>query len=979
MLHLYIKNKRCLQLLVFLPVILMLVMFNYSCSGGGGQGSGSDYTPPETNTDVPFSIDLSPNKQVGETNAAIYMTALVLDQNGDPIDSTTVKFLETTGVANLSSSDSKDLGSANVSGVSKRKTSVYETKTNGYGQAMVKVSSTSSGFVSVEAYAGDGLMEKRTVYFGPSGGSTFSPMYVDVELDGNNNGTYDELDDYKVCQSSGDDTVDVRVTTYYKGAVISNINVFVLTDVASLVEFPNNLYALYSSGAGNKVLLGCDYDGDGVVESSCDYNGVVVQDMVVTDSLGQAYTKFTVDCQLISQQRLINVMATTAVYTPEEFNNAQVYGTGGTSLYLQPVDIKAVKITADPATVAVGETSYIEVTVDTNLGAATAPDGTVVQLNVQCKDRTDWSLTNGLTTLQTTNGKVSTLFTAPSTIPIDETCTITATAGKESSSIQLTITQALEILPATRTIDPLTETTTSFTIQGGTKPYEVSADKPDYVNLSLSGSTLTVTSIKVPTANETVTITVEDAKHTKVTATVTIIAPASAITLSAVGSSTLTNPEIGDYVQFTIDGGVPPYTATSSSEYVSASIADNILTVTVTQVPDKTVYAAITVKDSEGNKSVAVVTINISTADLTVTAITETTIVDPQVGDTVQFLVAGGTEPYSFSTSSNLIELSMTDSVLFATVKTVPESDTTIAITVTDSAGTKAVATINLDVAGATDLSVTVVGSNALTDPAIGDIVQFIISGGTAPYTAKSSSNLITTSIDDNVLTATVQGLPGNTATIAITVTDAAGTQIVTQVSITISPENVTSLSISAIGGESIVDPKVGDVLYYRVQNGVKPYTVISSSSLVTTSVSGEIVTATVAEQPDRTTELALVASDASGSVAVARMTLSLTSDVNPNLSIIPSELTIYNDVTRTIEFTVTHGKAPYQIISNSPTVAYNGTAGNHTWDVTTDPGTFTVDFGSLDNTVAQTVTLTVIDSYGATTTASISILAGSP
>ncbi|KJR43299.1 secreted protein containing Bacterial Ig-like, group 1 domain protein [Candidatus Magnetoovum chiemensis] len=1038
-----------------LTLLLISVFLLNNCAAGGGT-SGSDYTPPATNPNAPFSIKLSVDKTVGQTNVPLYFTAQVLDADGRAIEGTPVTFMNTTNIGSLLS----------VSPITKENTtkenSVSEALTDQYGKAKIEVVSTTPGYVSIEAYAGGGLMEKRTVYFSSSGGSTLSPLYINIEIDSNDNGEYDELDDYKICQNVDDTEINLRITAYYKGEPISGIDVFTYTDLGYLVEFTDNIYAQYDSTG---LLQGCDYYGDGNLQS-CDYNfnGVVAEDMIITDEFGKGYTIFKINCALVQLQKTLNIYATTPAYLFEEFPNLYFYGSGATSVFLQPVEVTDVNVTAEPDTLSVSQTSYIEISVDTNLGPATAPDGTIVNISADCKDSDDMTFTDALTTLITENGKVSTIFTTPSVPPIDNKCTLTAEAGGVKGYKEINISSPLLVVPTNLTIDPTEETTTSFVITGGTAPYTATSNRPDLVNLSVSNSAtssvLTVTLLSTPNESTDVTITIEDAKHSIEVVILTIeitpytinptslsfsdplvgdtqqisvsggVAPyevessnpsivtasldgmfinvtiasvpsssttvyirfkdatgnetvinvnitisSSAITASPSNLTFASTAQIGSTQQSVISGGTGPYTVDSSNPAIGATIADNILTVTLQSKPAASTIVYLTVTDSLGETGIVTVTITV-TSTLTISPNSFTFSTSSNIGDTQQAVISGGSGTYTVESSNEAIEGTISDNILNVTLQSLPSITTVVYLTVTDSAGNTAIVTVNITVSSTLTVSPSTITFGTTQSPAeVGSSDQLLISGGVEPYSADVSDPSIRADITGNVLTLTIQSEPSS-STVYVTVSDSAGNTAIITVNLVIGSPGITLSPID--GSNSITNPGVGEVKLYNIVGGTGNYTSATSSdtSLLVVDISEDILTATVVAQPLKSTAIQITVTDDQGNTGSTTLTLEV-----PALTVFPSTATKYpniGDVTQV--FTISGGVPSYTIKSRTVALAYNNNPksgeSSDTWIVSSDGGTFTVTI-TVGITQSQVATLEITDAAGNQTTATISAQAG--
>ncbi|MBF0343969.1 MAG: hypothetical protein HQL06_07040 [Nitrospirae bacterium] len=973
--------------LLFVSLFCLLTMTVISCGGGGG-GTGNDYTPPQPSTGVPHDILLSSDKTVGQSNAPIYMTALVTDVNGRPVKNTDVTFTKTssTGIISPNLLNAYDF----------KEVAVYKVQTDLNGRASVKVTSTSSGYVTVEAFTGSGLMARRSILFTSSGTivNNFTPITVVLDVDGNGNSIYNEKDDYKVCQTTTDQTVRIKATAYVKGEKASNIGMFVTTDLSKLVNFYNNIYGIYSvnPATGARTLTGCDYNGDGVVDSVCytthtGANGAVSywfnEDRIFTNTAGEATTDFRISCQTITQERLLSVMAATDSYSFPEFSPTRLYyGTGATTLFIEPIVVSSVTVSANPTEVAAGDTSYITATVNTTLGSATAPDGTFVQFYADCKDSTSNAETSfNPQTAQTVNGKATTIFTAPTQIPAGDSsqCTIEARVSAVSGFIGLTVNRSLEVSPVSQTLtNPKVGDTATFNIVGGSKPYSVRSGNPA-VSVSVSGSKVTATVVTVPDADTTnVPITVTDTKHREVT--VTLVLTLEALTITP-PSQTLISPPVGTSATYTVRGGKGPYKASvSDPQMVSTSVSDTTLNVT-TLLPITTVNAksiTITVMDARGKTATAALSLSVSSG-LTITPAKQT-LSNPPVGTSATYTIIGGKSPYSVSTDyPQMVSATVNGNTITVTTKVAITltNATTVAITVTDSSGVSGAATLELK-ANASALTI-MPATQTITSPRIGDTVQYTIVGGTPAYTVTvSHPQIVRPTVNAQVITLEViSTVPPQY--------DSQGNLIVTTITINILDTNgqsgTATLLIQPIGGNALsvlpatrtyTNPPVGSKYDFAVSGGTKPYkATVSHPSLVSVTVNDATITLTtlVAITPNNAAAVTLYVTDANNLSGQANLTL--VSQTGGALVVTPPSRILTMPAKGTIaDYTVSGGKAPYTVTNDHPQLVNSTISGSTI--------TLTLLEDITDSRANTTISFIVTDSNSLTGTGNLAFALGS-
>ncbi|MBF0537828.1 MAG: hypothetical protein HQL03_06190 [Nitrospirae bacterium] len=964
-----IRNKIDIRrYFLYVAILCLLALSLVSCGGGGGGSAGSDYTPPQPNVAVPHAILLSSDRTVGQSNAPIYMTALVTDVNGRPVQGTNVTFTKTSTAGNISPSLVNEFDFKDVA--------VYKVQTDNYGRASIKVNSTASGYVTVEAYTDSGLMARRSMLFVSSGTTVnqFTPISVVLDVDGNNNGVYNEADDYKVCQTTTDQTIRVRATVYFKGEKAAGIGLMLTTDLSQLVNFYNNIYGIYTVDptTGARTLTGCDYNGDGVVDSVCftphtTISGVTSywfsEDRVYTNSAGVASSEFTISCQTITQERLLSVMATTDSYSFPEFSStAKYYGTGSTTLFMESIIVSSITVTANPTEVATGQTSYITASVNTTLGSATAPDGTFVQFSADCKDSVS-TATSAFNpqTAQTFGGKATTIFTAPTQIPTGDTgqCTIQARVASVSGFVPLTVNRALEINPATQTLsDPNVGDTATYNVVGGAKPYSVRSSDP-HVTVSISGSTVTATVASIPQDDTlNVSITVTDAKHTEVTATLVLASAPLTITPP---SQSLTAPAVGTSVTYTVKGGKRPYQVyVDQPQIVSASISGSTVTVTtlVAITASNAKSVTITVMDNKGTTVNATLSLTTSSG-MTITPPTQT-LTSPPVGTTATYTISGGTAPYKVTVDKpQMVSVSVNGKTITVTtlVPITSANATSVTIYATDSSDASATATLSLSAAAGMTITPP---TRTLTSPPVGTTATYTISGGVAPYSVTvDKTQMASVSVSGTTITVTtlVPITTSNATSVTIYATDSSNATATATLSLSVA----AGMTITP-PSQTLANPPVGATAKYTISGGVAPYNVtVDKTQMANVSVSGATITVTtlVPITTANATSITIYATDSSGGAATALLILNAATGA---LIIDPATQTLTAPaVGATVTYTIRGGTRPYTTSVNLPQTVSTSTTGD----------TLTVKT-LVAITTATTVTINVTDTNGLTGTATL-------
>lgn len=418
-----------------------------------GGGSGSSDSPKGENPGDPSAVHLLPSHFIAQTNSSITLHAKVLDGNGDPVGNVPVSFTNLSPIGILSA---------------------LSAKTNDLGLATVTLKSTTTGFSTVQAEVNKGVAQvrdRKTVYFSSQSLTLLPYMILDVDGSDNEGPNKDEKfnedEDFNLFENANDNQVIIRATVYDRyGNPAPFIGVSFGAD-SSEATFP----------LGNTR---------------------------TADANGQAFVLVEVKPAAIRNiETVLNVTA--------EADNEAV---GMVSLFLQPIIVSNVSVSASPTVVAPNGTSKITAGVLLNTGGA-APNGTVVSFVSTCGSVTPFA--------QTANGVATSDFIAPSTAGM---CSITASVGGKSDSTSVRVTTALAVLPATQTlINPAINDKATYLISGGVSPYSASSNNPDLVKVEVSGSALQVTVTAVPSADTNVTITVIDSVGTSKTATLTLDVP----------------------------------------------------------------------------------------------------------------------------------------------------------------------------------------------------------------------------------------------------------------------------------------------------------------------------------------------------------------------------------------------------------------------------------------------------------------------
>ena len=504
--------------------------------------------------------------------------------------------------------------------------------------------------------------------------------------------------------------------------------------------------------------------------------------------------------------------------------------------------------------------------------------------------------------------------------------------------------------------------TRSFTISGGVAPYSAQSSNSTVATGSVAGTSLSV----VPLADGAASVVVTDAKGAQVTIAVTVASGAPADLFTTAPATLTMSPSVTPR-QFTIGGGVAPYSVQSSNTgAVRATVAGTSLDVTA--VADGS--ASVVVTDAKGMRVTIAVTVTSSTpADLFTTAPSALTM-SPSV--TRLFVIGGGVAPYSVQSSNSG---AVTATVVAGTsLNMTSVADGAASVVVTDAKGTRV--TIAVTVTSSTPADLFTTAPSALTMSPNSTRV-FAIGGGVARYQAVSSNlQVVNAGVLGTALTLTAP--VGATGTATVFVTDSKGNSVSLSVTVS-SAAQPLSLSPDAI----TIPVDLPEGARIRIIGGAAPFTVTSGIPAAlgavvvpTTTVDG-VTTYEVALTPKLMADVDLVVVDSAGQTAKMRVTINA-GTTGIRLSVNALRLS-ERDVNRTIVFGVYGAIGNIRVftddVKRTSVVATQAT-------VATAP-TVSVTTASLADLnvsalllASKDITITVVDSNNNIATAVITIVA---
>ena len=403
----------------------MLCIALCGCGGGGSSTS----IPVGVNPGVASRVELMATSYVNQTNGYCYFKTKVTDGNGLPIPNPQVIF------TNLS-----------LTGVLDHTTAV----TGANGIATATLYSTIAGFATIQSEVRTGteqIRDKKTVYFTP-----FDMAFP----------------------STG-------------GGVTPNLSSINLTsDKTTLLTTPADTDATITATVR-------DSTGALLLNSAVTFGADSPE---VTFPLGSSPTAPVVHTNLAGQASILARVAPSILTTTESMVNitasavidAKTTLPAVITLFVKPVTITSITVSANPLIVDSAGTSQITAVVNTNAGLA--PNG--VAVNFSSVAKSFLSSSGAITPFSMTTGGIATAtFTAP-TVTADTNWLfgITATANGVTSNEEtvklihatptppVTPPTAIQPVPPAFTVVGANLSITTITISGGVGPYTVTSNNP---------------------------------------------------------------------------------------------------------------------------------------------------------------------------------------------------------------------------------------------------------------------------------------------------------------------------------------------------------------------------------------------------------------------------------------------------------------------------------------------------------------------
>ncbi|MFZ6798660.1 beta strand repeat-containing protein [Undibacterium sp. Di24W] len=499
-----------------------------------------------------------------------------------------------------------------------------------------------------------------------------------------------------------------------------------------------------------------------------------------------------------------------------------------------------------------------------------------------------------------------------------------------------------------------------YMVGGGTGPYLVTSNNKSVATVTLTGNSVSVKGIAKGSAQ----IMVFDATGDSVSTTVVVDPTGTVIPLYIAAASAVTM-EPGAKAVYAVGGGTAPYVATSSNINVAkAEVANNVLTVNAVSAGS----AEFLVFDATGVSVKIALTVGSgggSSVELYTTA--GTGVVTPK-GSSNTYIVGGGKAPYK-ATSSNSAVVTVPSNVSGTefTISSVAVGSSQV--TIFDATGASVSFSVTVS-SGDSGVSLFTTAGNSIT-LAVGKSDTYVIGGGVAPYSSTSgNASVVTAKVSGGT---TLELNPVAAGSTQVTVYDNSGNSVT--IGVTVTATTITEIDVQPNGATG----NVGDGLKFLVSGGKPPYAItvnntsIASVAPATVTSSGGDFTATLLNVGSTVVTI----TDASGQTKAFTLTAS---QINTILRISPNLFVLGEDSKEIVNLNIFGGTPPYRAFTSDQRLSsVSIAAGSSVLSVGLGTNTdrcFTpfdssgvrVPFGTFD------ITITVLDSLGATATATMTL-----
>lgn len=476
---------------------------------------------------------------------------------------------------------------------------------------------------------------------------------------------------------------------------------------------------------------------------------------------------------------------------------------------------------------------------------------------------------------------------------------ITPTGGGAAYTIAITVVDNFQPLQiqSPDTIQLIPSNVVDYPIVGGVAPYRAQVANVNIATASVQGNTIRVQALAIGTT----AIQVFDAVNNKIEKTVNVL-DAVGPDLFTTAPADLTLPPASNRT-FSVSGGLPPYTASSSNTSVmTASVTGNVLT--ITSYAEGT--TSLIVKDAAGKSVTIAGTVSVGAVGPLFTNAPANLTLLPSAGSR-DFSIGGGRAPYSVQSSNSS---SVRASVAGSTLTLTPGLEGSATVAITDARGERVSITVTVSNASSIPLFTTAPAVLNMV-PGAANTRDFSIGGGTAPYSVQSSNpSAVRATVVGSTLT--LAPIADGAATIVITDT-AGGRQLF---NVTVSSSSIVALFTTAPTSLNMA-PGAANARDFSVGGGTAPYSVQSSNAAaVRASITGSILTLTPLADGNAT----VVITDNAGN----RVSVVVTVSSGPVVALFttaPASVNMAPGAANARDFSIGGGTAPYSAQSNNTAV----------------------------------------------------------
>ena len=457
--------------------------------------------------------------------------------------------------------------------------------------------------------------------------------------------------------------------------------------------------------------------------------------------------------------------------------------------------------------------------------------------------------------------------------------------------------------------------TANYTIGGGVPPYVASSSNSAVAAASVAGVNLALSGVGAGSS----VIVILDSVGAKVEIAAAVAAGSAASTFFTNAPSTL-SLTTAQTLAYGVSGGVPPYAASSSNpSVVNADISASTLTLTGSAAGNATV----TLFDSTGARLTSAVTVGsaIPTVPFFTTAGTAVTL---GIGGSSSYTIAGGTAPYSVS-SSNTAAVAVSQTGVNGGTFTLTGGAVsgTAQVLVFDAVGAQLVIGVTVGSATAPALFTTAPSTLSMAEGA--SARTFTVGGGSPPYSVGGSNIAVADpSISGNTLTVTA----GAAGSVELIVLDSTGAKVTIAVTVTGSSSPVSPLRTTAAAAIVLATSTNAT---FTISGGAPPYAVSSSNTGVATVglASPNLTVSGIAAGAAQ-----VLVMDSTGTQVTIGVTVGAT-PVTALSTSAPSTVTIASGSLTPARYTIFGGTPPYQAVSSNTAVLAAAVTGGSVLELT--------------------------------------------